>query len=132
MDAESAVAATPCLPVRSLASARRAWTPGGTAPGTSSEARPVLFDTDSRSRRLGAHAYTLLALEVLALGLECRRHGQLRAVELGDVPVAAGGHRGAQRAHEVERPIVLAGRPLDDLLEGAVRRGRHARAAREG
>src|SRR3712207_7587414 len=40
--------------------------------------------------------------------------------------------RGAQAAHEVERPVVLARRPGDDLLQRAVLGGRHARAARQG
>ena len=46
--------------------------------------------------------------------------------------VAAGGHRGPQRAHQVERAVVLAGGPDEDLLERAVlhrlRRARRAAA----
>src|SRR5437763_7818335 len=93
--------------------------------GASREARTVSVDTYRSGRRLGAHAHTLLALQVLALGLERRRHRQLGPVELGDVPIAAGGHRGAQRAHQVERPVVLPGRASDDLLERPVEGGRH-------
>src|SRR3954465_13875872 len=80
------------------------------------------------SRGRGAHADRLVALELLALGLERRRDHDLRAVERGDVLVAAGGHRRAQRAHQVERAVVLVGGPHEDLLERAVLRGLHARA----
>src|SRR5581483_11365372 len=90
----------------------------------------ALVDTHGRGRCLGAHAHALLALEVLALGLERRRYRELRPVELGDVPIAAGGHRRAQRVYQVDRAVVLARGALDDLLEGAVRRGLHAGAAR--
>ena len=79
----------------------------------------------------GAHADRLVALERLALGLQRRGDHQLGPVELGDVLVAAGRHRGPQAAHQVERAVVLAGRARDDLLERAVLRRRHARAARE-
>ena len=81
--------------------------------------------------RGGAHADPLLLLELLALRLERRRHHHLGLVERRDVLVATGGHRGAEAAHEVERAVVLVGRPEQDLLERAVLRGLHARAARE-
>src|SRR5215207_11554896 len=74
----------------------------------------------------GAHADRLVALERLALRLECRGDHQLGPVELGDVLVAAGRHRGPQAAHQVERAVVLAGGTGDDLLERAVLGGRHA------
>ena len=79
----------------------------------------------------GAHADRLVALERLALGLQRRGDHQLGPVELRDVLVAAGRHRGPQAAHQVERAVVLAGRARDDLLERAVLRRRHPRAARE-
>src|SRR6185312_11597427 len=65
---------------------------------------------DKRHRSAaGRHADLLLALELLALRLQRRGDHQLGPVELRDVLVAAGGHRGLQRAHEVERAVVLAG-----------------------
>ena len=82
-------------------------------------------------RRLGAHADRLVALELLALGLQRRGHHDLGAVEGRDVLVAAGGHRGAQAAHEVERAVVLVGGAEQDLLQRAVLGGLHARAARQ-
>ena len=82
-------------------------------------------------RRGGAHADRLVALQLLALALERRRDHHLRAVEGGDVLVAAGGHRGAQAAHQVERAVVLVGGAEQDLLERAVLGGLDARAARE-
>src|SRR5690349_13887383 len=85
-----------------------------------SVARPVSVGGDTDRRGFCAHADALLALQMLALGLERRRHRELRAVELGDIAVAAGRHRGLQRAHQVERAVVLAGRALDDLLERTV------------
>src|SRR5437764_7074556 len=63
--------------------------------------------TDRRRFAASPHPHALLALELLALGLQRRRDRQLRPVELGDVAIAAGGHRGAQRAHQVERAVVL-------------------------
>src|SRR5438270_11073552 len=96
-------------------------------------ARPasLVADTDRRGLAARAHPHALLTLELLALGLERRRDGQLGAVELGDVAVAAGRHRGAQRAHQVEGPVVLPRGALDDLLERAVLSGRDAGAARQ-
>src|SRR3954447_24830748 len=82
-----------------------------------------------RGRR--AHADRLVALELLALCLERGRDHDLRAVERGDVLVAAGGHGRAQRAHQVERAVVLVSRAEQDLLERSVLRGLHPRAARE-
>ena len=85
----------------------------------------------SRGRRAArAHAHALRALQLLALGLQRRGDHQLGPVELGDVLVAARRHRGAQAAHEVERAVVLAGGPDEDLLERAVLRpSRRARRA---
>ena len=45
--------------------------------------------------------------------------------------VAAGRHAGAQRAEQVERAVVLVRRAEEDLLEGALDPGLHARAARQ-
>ncbi len=84
-----------------------------------------------RRGRGGPHADLLVALELLALGLERRRDHHLGLVEGGDVLVAAGGHRGAQAAHQVEGAVVLVRRAEQDLLERAVLRGLHARAARQ-
>src|ERR1700751_4510498 len=62
----------------------------------------------------GAHPDALVALERLALGLERGRDHDLRAVELGEVLVAARRHRRAQAAEQVERAVVLARGPDED------------------
>src|SRR4051812_182473 len=80
---------------------------------------------------VGAHADSLLALELLALGLEGRRDHHLGALEVADVLVAAGGHGGPQGAHQVEGAVVFVSRAEEDLLERAVLLGRDARAARQ-
>ena len=59
------------------------------------------------------------------------RDHQLRPVELGDVLVAAGRHRGAQAAHQVERAVVLVRGAGDDLL-AACRSAPSRRARRAG
>src|SRR3954454_19225346 len=82
-------------------------------------------------RARGAHADRLVPLELLALRLERRRDHDLRAVERGDVLVAARGHRRAERPHQVEGPVVLVRGTEQDLLERPVLRRLHARAARE-
>src|SRR4051794_36483299 len=85
----------------------------------------------SRGRAAGTHADRLVALELLALRLERRRDHDLRAVERGNVLVAAGGHRRAERPHQVEGAVVLVRGAEQDLLECPVLRRLHARAARE-
>src|SRR3954451_12039840 len=113
----------------------RATAPGeGRAPGSLAYA-PLDCGVRGRRVRLGAvgpHPHVLLALELLALGLQRRGDHELRAVELRDVPVAAGRHRGAQPAHEVERAVVLVRWADEDLLQRSVLNGGHARAARQG
>src|SRR3954453_1828253 len=79
----------------------------------------------------GAHADRLVPLKLLALRLERRRDHDLSAMERGDVLVTAGGHRRAQRTHQVERAVVLVGRAEKDLLERPVLGRLDARAARE-
>src|SRR4029077_8992171 len=118
----------------------------GSAPGTdrsgtwtrawvSSEAAfaaSVIRDADCRGDRgapVGAHADRLLALELLALGHQGGRDHHLGAVEFGDIRVAGGRHRGPQRAHQVEGPVVVLGRTQEDLLERAVLVGGHPGAA---
>ena len=105
-----------------------------TSAGSAEGAEPFTTPSDA-GRRLGrghgAHADRLVALELLALGLERRRDHHLGAVERRDVLVAAGGHRRAQAAHQVERAVVLVGGAEQDLLERAVLGGLHARAARQ-
>src|SRR3954471_13020210 len=81
---------------------------------------------------IGAHPDRLLALELLALRHQGRRDHHLGAVELGDVGVAGGRHRGAQGAHQVEGAVVLPGGAEEDLLERAVLVSGHAGAARQG
>ena len=51
----------------------------------------------------------------LALGLQRRREHDLRLLELLQRLVAAGGHRRAKRAEEVEAAVVLVGRSEQDL-----------------
>src|SRR3954466_791065 len=98
----------------------------------SSPAGACVSVCDKRHRSAARrHPDLLLTLELLALGLQRRRDQQLGAVELRDVLVSAGRHRGPQRAHEVERPVVLAGGPADDLLQRAVLGGAHPGAARK-
>src|SRR5215211_8779046 len=78
-----------------------------------------------------AHADRLLTLELLALGLQRRRDHHLGALEVADVLVAAGGHRGTQRADQVERAVVFVGGAVEDLVERAVLDGRHASPPRQ-
>src|SRR5215217_3282563 len=87
-------------------------------------------DKRHRSAARG-HADRLLALQLLALRLQRRRDHQLGPIELGDVLVAAGRHRGPQRAHQIECAVVLARGAGDDLLQRAVLGRAHPRAARE-
>src|SRR5918992_6233891 len=82
-------------------------------------------------RRNRSHAYGLVALELLALGLERGGHHHLGAVEGRDVLVAAGGHGGAQAPHQVEGPVVLVGGSQQNLLERAVLGGLDPRASRK-
>src|SRR6266545_8368064 len=80
---------------------------------------------------LPGHPDLLRLLELLALGLDGRGEHQLRLLEVVDRFVAARGHRGAEGAHQVQRPVVLVGGADDDLLE---RRGLfhlHPRPARK-
>src|SRR6185437_4799880 len=84
----------------------------------------LVGDTDRRCRAGCAHAHALLALKLLALGLERGRDQQLGAVELGNVAVSARRHRRTQRAHQVEGAVVLAGRTPDDFLNRSVPGGR--------
>src|SRR3954469_23650995 len=62
-----------------------------------------------RGPAVGPHTDRLLALELLALGLERRRDHHLSALEVADVLVAAGRHRGPKSPDEVERAVVLVG-----------------------
>src|SRR5919199_2649902 len=101
----------------------------GAATGAGAAPRSVIDEYGGLP--VGAHPDLLVALELLALGLQRGSHHELRPVELGDVLVTAGRHRGPQRAHEVERSVVLACRPDEDLLHGPVLGGAHPGAARE-
>src|SRR5215211_5874162 len=87
-------------------------------------------DVDGRAT-VRPHPDCLLALELLALGLEGRCDHHLGAVELRDVLVAGRGHRGAERAHQVERAVIVLGGAEQDLLERAVLLGRDAGASRQ-
>src|SRR5213593_2924101 len=84
-----------------------------------------------RGATVGAHAHRLLALQLLALGLDRRGDHHLGALEIADVLVPTGGHRGAERAHQVEGAVVLLRGPEEDLLERPVLKRGHAGAARE-
>src|SRR4051794_4262579 len=77
------------------------------------------------------HADRLLALELLALGLERRGDHDLGALEVADVLIPAGRHRGPQGPHQVEGAIVVLRRAEEDLLERAVLVGRDPGAARQ-
>src|SRR3954452_9368911 len=82
-----------------------------------------------RGAAVRAHAHRLVALQLLALGLQGRGDHHLGALEVANVLVAAGGHRGAQRPDQVEGAVVLLGGSEQDLLQGAVLLGGHAGAA---
>src|SRR5918992_1151263 len=130
---KSSTSTSSCATARSSASSSTGWsatTPDPCPRVTRSSAAVSVRDKRDRPARR-RHADVLLALELLALGLERRGDHQLGPVELRDVLIAAGGHRGPQRAHEVERAVVLARGAGDDLLEAAVLGRAHARAARE-
>src|SRR5215218_259787 len=105
------------------------------AVGVAGTAAPsVIADCYSRrhsSPAVGAHAHGLLALELLALGLERRRDHHLGALEVADVLIAAGGHRGTQRADQAERAVVFVGGAVEDLVERAVLDRRHAGPPRQ-
>src|SRR5919108_2674450 len=130
-----------CATARSSASSSTGWSAAMPEP-CPRVTRSVLIDRsssrvtrsvcDKRDRPSSCgHADLLLALQLLALGLQRRRDHQLGPVELGDVLVSAGRHRAPQRAHEVERAVVLARWPDDDLVQRAVLGGAHAGAARQ-
>src|SRR5204863_2330321 len=107
----------------------RAWVSSEAALAAS-----VIRDRDphcDRGSSIGAHADRLLALELLALRHQRRGNHHLRAVELRDVGIAGGGHRGPERPDQIEGAVVLLGRAEDDLLEGAVLLGRDPRPPRE-
>src|SRR5918998_112671 len=86
---KSSTSTSSCATPRSSDSSSTGWS------ATTPEPWPALIrssvgDKRDRSTR-GGHADVLLALELLALGLERRRDQQLGPVELRDVLVAAGG-----------------------------------------
>src|ERR671931_1377534 len=87
---KSSTSTSSCATPRSTASASTGW----------SATRVSICDKRHRSAPRG-HPDLLLALELLALGLQRRCDHQLGPVELRDVLVAAGGHRGLQGAHEI-------------------------------
>src|SRR5438132_12189259 len=94
-----------CAPVRAGASGRSS---SAAAPGASAEGESVIHERGGLPVG-GTHTHALVALQGLALGLQGGRYYHLGAVELGKVLVAAGRHRGAQAAEQVERAVVLAG-----------------------
>src|SRR3954471_1297473 len=122
-------------------------TSSGSAPGTlrsgtwtrelwsgAALAASVIADGDrggDRGAPVRAHADRLLALELLALGHQGRCDHHLGAVELGDVGVAGGRHRGPQRAHQVVGAVVLLRGAEQDLFERAVLVRGHPGAARQ-
>src|SRR3954453_7235718 len=110
---------------RSSASSSTGWSAGSEEPAPSVS---ISVGNECHGSAAGAHADALVALERLALRLQRGGDHELGPVELGDVLVATGGHRGAQAAHEVERAVVLAGGAGDDLLERPVLGRRHAGA----
>src|SRR3972149_829244 len=78
-----------------------------------------------------AHPHALVPLVGLALGLDRGGHHQLGLLELLDRRVAGRGHRGGERAEEIERAIVLVRRSHEYLLEGGDLLGPNASSARE-
>src|SRR6185503_7660758 len=119
---KSSTRTSSCATARSSASSSTGWS-AATAEPAPAVCRSVC---DKRHRSAARrHPDLLLALELLALRLQRRGHHQLGPVELRDVLVAAGRHRGPQRAHQVERAVVLAGGTGDDLLQRAVLRRAH-------
>src|SRR5215210_515540 len=87
----------------------------------------------SRTRiKLLAHPDALGRLLGLALGRERGSEHDLGLLELFYVLVAGRSHAGPQGAHEVERPVVLAGWPDEYLLERTRGPCANAGAAREG
>src|SRR2546423_12852648 len=114
--------AMPALPGRS---------PGAAGAVTSGALAPLLIDEGGCLPVGRPHADALVALQGLALGLQRGRDHDLGAVELGEVLVAAGRHRGAQAPEEVEGAVVLPRGADEDLLHGAVLRGRHPGPTRQ-
>src|SRR5262245_49931741 len=80
-------------------------------------------------RLLSVHADALGTLECLAFGLQGRREHHLGLLELLERLVPGGGHRGAQRAEEVERAVVLVRGADEDLGQRRPVRRLHPRAA---
>src|SRR4051794_4478983 len=109
--------------------------PALTGPAGRSTSEPLVIRYGDSSRHrgppVGAHPHRLLVLQLLPLAHQRRSHHHLGPLEGADVLVAAGGHRGFQRPHQVEGPVVLLGRPEEDLLERPVLLGRDAGAARQ-
>src|SRR5919201_4183225 len=113
---------------------------------TSSRSRSVIGERPSTAERpsviryghshphgrpsVGAHPHRLLSLQLLSLRLQGRGDHHLGALKIANVLVAAGGHRGAKRAHQVEGAVILLRRAEQDLLEGAVLEGGNPGAAR--
>src|SRR4051794_31808156 len=116
---------TVSVPVTPLAAVGEAGTAAGSVIA-------YCYPGRNRGPAVRAHADGLLALELLALGLERGRDHHLGPLEVADVLVPAGRHRGLERSHEVEGAVVLLRRPEHDLLEGAVLDGGDTRAAGQG
>src|SRR6185312_12717921 len=108
---KSRTSTSSCATARSSASSSTGWSAATAEPGPCDTRSSWTVSVCDKRHRSAArrHADLLLALELLALRLQRRGDHQLGPVELRDVLVAAGGHRGLQRAHEVERAVVLAG-----------------------
>ena len=107
--------------------------PAGDQPGV---LRPEVDDEDGvghRAEPIGLNAPSPRpgSAELLALGLQRRGDHDLGLLELLDRLVAAGRHRGAQRAEEVHAAVVLVGRAEQDLAQRAAHRGAHPGAARQ-
>src|SRR4051812_34032300 len=78
-----------------------------------------------------AHADALSPLQRLAFCLQRRRHHDLCLLEVFDVDIAAGCHRGTQRTEEVHATVVLVGGTDEDFLQRAPRCGLDARTPRQ-
>src|SRR6185503_20968772 len=90
---KSSTSTSSCATARSRASSSTGWS------AATAEPCPAICTSvcDKRHRSAARrHPDLLLTLELLALGLQRRRDQQLGPVELGDVLVSAGRHRGPQ------------------------------------
>src|SRR5215212_808042 len=88
-------------------------------------------EVQDENQNLTTHPDALGALLEFALRIEGRREHDLGLLELLYILVTGGRHAHPQSAHQVEGPVVLVGRPDEDLLYRPRGPGAYAGAARE-